>query len=1496
MSFQYDVDLQVWVSKTNVKMELWYRTESISTEHARNIAATFSQALEAIADDPDQRVGQLDLFSEHHKRQIWDWNAQYPDIIDTCLHDIISDQAARRPQEIAIHSWERKMTFSQLDAYSGHLAHHLVSLGVGPEIHVLLCSEKSALAIVAMLAVLKAGGVAVSIDPAHPIQRLQRIIKDTAPLCCLISVLHRELFQDEGLRDLVKHVIPVDEALFATKPAYNSSTKPCTIVQPDNAAFVLFTSGSTGVPKGIIHTHSTIASSLHAHGNAMNIGTDSRTLQFSAFIFDVSITEIFMALTRGGVLCIPSDHERMNNLEAAITRTSANWAHLTPTVASLLDPGKVPTLKHMALAGEPLKKVNVTEWAEHLELVNLYGPAECALATTLRVGLVKEDRPDNIGRSVGLLVWIVDASNTDRLVPTGAVGELLLEGPNVGRGYLKDKERTLASFIENPAWLKGERTIPPRRFYRSGDLGRYNGDGSIQILGRIDTQVKLHGQRVELGEIEYQVKIGLADQSLVNLAVVYAKSAEHPGGGLLATFLEFEEKSTEVNRDQLMLSIPQILRKALVGLDTHLAENLPSYMVPSIYVPLNAMPLLTAGKIDRGRLSRIVKSLPTEAVAIYSLAEYQEEKVMPRTRMERTLHKLWAKSLNIDARSIGVDDNFFRLGADSVVAMRLSAAGREHGITVTVANIFQNPKLSDMAKVAKPLSERVLQELETRYKIPRTLVQELYPATPLQEGLLVLSNMQPGSYVVQHILSLAPGTDVKRLRAAWEIVYQRHAILRTRIIHVERTIGSMQAVLNDSIPWQMATSLEDYLSEDKKLPMDYGEPLSRYAIVDEMNESRQTFVFTAHHSVFDKWSLSSLFHDVATSYHSIDLELQRPVVADSISFRSFAELVFNMDVSAAESFWRTQLSDLVFSPYPKLPAGHQPLASSSLNYSISLRKPDNQFSSMEITLRAAWALLLGQYSDTPENIVFGMTLDGRGDSGTGDEIDQIVGPTFATVPVRTSIDTQTTIVSYLSTVLEQAQATKRWSNLGLQNIKDLSRDAAKACDFQTLLAIHPLDTRSGSSDNLYQSISVHDAASTYLLLLECQVTEQGVDIAAQYDPEVISASQMQRMVQQFEHVVGQLITGSSSTQRLNEIDFCSPRDHEDISSWNENVPLPLDTCIHEVIATFASTHPDAPAVVSKDGNLSYGELDAKSTQLAHYLVTHFNIGPESLVPLCFAKSIFVVIAMLAVLKAGGGYVPMDPTHPASRLQEIVTATKASVVLCSPQYEELGRTLAERSFTVSSKTFDMFKSVNATANTTVNPDNTCYVIFTSGSTGKPKGVVMTHSGFATAAAAQGKRLNLNSESRVIHFSSYAFEACILEILTTLFNGGCVCVASNSERMEDITKTMRELRVNWAFFTPSFIRTIHPDQVPDLKTLVLGGEALGADNIDIWVDRVFLVNGYGPSETVRTSASRFSTSTARPRGCHASHIIHILTQCSASFQLSTRVSDEITQLQI
>jgi aryl carrier-like protein len=626
-------------------------------------------------------------------------------------------------------------------------------------------------------------------------------------------------------------------------------------------------------------------------------------MQFSAFVFDVSITEIFMSLTRGGVLCIPSEDERMNGLESAFNRMGANWAHLTPTVASLLVPDKVPTLRHLALAGEPLKKVNITDWAPKLQLINLYGPAECALATTIRVGCDRDDRPDNIGRAVGLLVWIIDPSNTDHLVPVGAVGEILLEGPNIAREYLKDKDRTISSFIENPAWLHEERTIPPRRFYRSGDLARYNGDGSIQILGRIDTQVKLHGQRVELGEIEYQVKMNLSPHGLTNMAVVYAKSTEHAAGGFLSVFLEFKEGVAHFDESQLPKTIPMHLRTVLVKLKSHLSDTLPSYMVPAIFVPLHQMPLLTAGKIDRSELTRIAMQLSPEESRLYALSELRDEKGSPRTRMERLFCQLWADVLNADARTIGTGDSFFRIGGDSVVAMRLSAAGRKAGVTITVADIFQNSKLSDMATVAKPFSESTIQQLEKSHTIRREIVQHIFPCTPLQEGLMIVSSRLPGTYTTQHIFYLPPTVVVQRFAAAWQLVHTSCPILRTRIISVQGMIGTIQVVVDEGISWRRAVNLQQYLERDKLLPMVYGEPLTRYALVNEEQSGKQYFVWTAHHSVFDSRSLSLLFSEVQNAYEGLaSVAHPNADFSKSSPYKQFVDHVFNSDISEAEHF------------------------------------------------------------------------------------------------------------------------------------------------------------------------------------------------------------------------------------------------------------------------------------------------------------------------------------------------------------------------------------------------------------------------------------------------------------------------------------------------------------------------------------------------------------------------------------------------------------------
>jgi amino acid adenylation domain-containing protein len=502
----------------------------------------------------------------------------------------------------------------------------------------------------------------------------------------------------ERFSELGHDIVVIDQLFMDTLP--HVGTAPVTAVQSVNSAFVVYTSGSTGKPKGVVLEHASVCTSVQAHGTALEIGPKSRVLQFAAYIFDISIQDIFTTLMRGGCVCVPSERDRVNDLAGAINRMGVNCACITPTVASLLRPSDVPGLKKLTLAGEAVTKEVIDIWSGLEKLNNCYGPAESTIYCAWNGAVGKTGMPSNIGRGLASLLWVTQPADHNQLVPVGCVGELLLEGPLLAREYLNDSEKTMASFIEDPTWADLEKSGEHRRMYKTGDLVRYNSNGTLDYLGRKDMQVKIHGQRLEIGEVEYHVKSNLPCVSQVAVELVSAGGRQD--GGTLAAFVCFSN-STEIDDDstQLVMSMPDALQSAMIDLEGLLAQSLPSYMIPTMYIPLKRIPANHSGKTDRAMLRSLVSELSGREMSLYSLAN--AEKRAPSTQMEEMLQVLWSSVLGISQNMIGAEDSFFRLGGDSITAMRLVKLAREAGVSLTVANIFHFPRLSQMSAAATSL-------------------------------------------------------------------------------------------------------------------------------------------------------------------------------------------------------------------------------------------------------------------------------------------------------------------------------------------------------------------------------------------------------------------------------------------------------------------------------------------------------------------------------------------------------------------------------------------------------------------------------------------------------------------------------------------------------------------------------------------------------------------------------------------------------------------------
>lgn len=1426
----------------DIEIVLGYWAPNISEAQANKISSTFSKAISDIVENAEMALDQLDMFSEADAKQIMAWNSSFPASTNACIHDLVRERTALQPNSLAISSWDTKFTYTQLDQLSSRLAGKLVQdFGIRAEISVPLCFDKSAYAVVAMLAVMKAGGICVPLNPAHPKTRLLHILKSTNASLVLTSFEHRDLFEEAA---------SIHFAIDAQSLSALPSTGPNSRSQPQDAAFAVFTSGSTGEPKGIVLEHRSLCTCLVQFGAMIQMTPSSRVFQFAAYTFDTSIADIFATLIYGGCVCIPSEHERMNDIHNSMKRLDINIASLTPTVAAFLIPDQVPNLKTLVLSGEAITQAIISTWAKRVRLLNFYGPAEC---TIWSVGYLVDSEnlsAATIGRAIGSRTWVSTISDCKRLASIGSIGELLIEGPLVARGYLNNAQEESRVFVQGLPWLPKE-SSNHCRLYKTGDLVRYNSDGTLNYIGRKDTQVKIYGQRVELNEIEHQLRL---QEKLLRGKRAAVEVVSSISGPILAAFISDEIEQTANSSEQGLLAPLSGKRKSeFLEFQQALAYKLPPYMVPSIFIPVNMLPLNTSGKLDRRALKQLVSQFSDTQRGRYSLSDVAKK--LPTSKSEVDLQLIWSQVLKISPDFIGADDHFFRLGGDSVGAMRLVNAAHNQGIALTVAAIFQYPQLSQMAAAAQNAAsdekldlvpfelisrddylDGVLREASSQCQVPEEQIEDVYPCTPLQEGLIALSTRQKGAYLSRIIFRLPPDLDVQHFRKCWEKAVKLNVILRTRIIY-SQSMGSLQVVLKDPISWQTGQSLKTYLEDSPEIS--YGAPLVRFAIIEDH------FVMSSHHAVYDGWSMRLLFKQVEMLFDGGDIETP-------INFNRFIQHLQMTDPVSVDAFWKSQFAGSRPSAFPQLPkTTYQPKPDQTVSSSMAYSRSEMSTFTSSTMIRAAWALVLGQHSDV-QDVVFGAPLSGRNASVPG--ISNLVGPTITTVPVRIAFEGSQTISSFLKSVQDQGTEMIPFEHTGLQNIRRILDDDQRVADIKHLLVVQPQIEADTNQDFL--GLESRDTESndfgTYALTLIADIASDSIFFTAHYDETVVASGQMKRMLHRLQHVINQLTSDPDTL--LNQIDVMSPEEKSRIMEWNLDSPTAIESCIHHLIHQQTTQNPQAPAICGWDGSFTYADVENLSNRLARYLRS-LGVGTQTVVPLCFDKSSWTIISILAVLKAGGAYTQMNPTHPVARLEAIISAANAKVILTLPQHIHTLESLCSNVVAIQDSLWDIIPEDVTTLDNHVSPDDLAFIVFTSGSTGTSKGVELLHRSMCTMAIAEGPLMHLSSGTRTLQFATYTFDVSNSEILSTLIHGGCVCVPSEDQRINELPAIINSMDVNWLFLTPSVAELLDPKAVPSLQTLVLGGEAINFQLYNRWCSEVYLVNSYGPSEcTIWTSMSR------------------------------------------
>lgn len=813
------------------------------------------------------------MFSPRDHEQVSQWNAKTPVKFRDCIHESVIRQVQACPDALAIDAWDATLTYGELDQISNRLARHLITLSVGLEVMVPLCFDKSAFAIVAMLAVLKAGGVCVSMDPSYPVERFERVIEDAKATIVLTSESQKHVFAE-----LTNQVFAVDSFTLDQLQAINSIPS-LPDVKPNNAAFIIYTSGSTGVPKGVILEHGSICTNAATHGSSLNISSDSRVLQFAAYVFDVSIQEIFTTLIRGGCVCVPSEHDRINDLSGFINKMNINWIDITPTVASMLRPDDMPQVKTVTVGGEALTKKVIDIWEGRVSLNNCYGPAECTITSSWNGKVGKAISPSNIGHGIASLLWVVDPTDCNYLAPVGAVGELMIEGPLLSRGYLNDQEKTNTSFVFNPAWTGASTYKGSRRLYKTGDLVRYNSDGSLEYIGRKDSQVKVHGQRLELGEIEHHLlaaediesaivvmpKSGLADNALV--AVIALKKDSSSSSVILTPSLstsdlsstEFISPVQDVNPDELNILSSEFIDTRKLHLRDVLSTHVPKYMVPTIWVVVESIPVNTSGKLDRNKIRRFIENMDHVTLE-QNLGIDKEEGPGPTTAMDRMLQQILSDVLNLPAGSIAFNRSFQAVGGDSITAMQVVTRARAQGIAVRVQDILGLQTIAELGLVAK-------------FTIASTLAREdevgkIFDLSPMQQMYFQMGGHNHDSRFNQSFfLRLTRRVDPQSVKQAAETLVRQHSMLRARFVRDSDGKWSQMVSKDTSSSYvfnehgNLSTPELVQAIEDSQVCMNI-ESGPVFVVTMANQDDGQLLFLAAHHLVIDLVSWRIILHDL----------------------------------------------------------------------------------------------------------------------------------------------------------------------------------------------------------------------------------------------------------------------------------------------------------------------------------------------------------------------------------------------------------------------------------------------------------------------------------------------------------------------------------------------------------------------------------------------------------------------------------------------------------
>ncbi|QYB06396.1 amino acid adenylation domain-containing protein [Rhodococcus sp. USK10] len=1387
------------------------------------LLARVGRVLDCIGRDPHVRVGGLDLLgAAERERVLRTWNATDAPVPPATLVDLFDAQVGRSPGAVAVVFGADRVTYAEFDARVNRLARYLVARGVGPESVVGVAVPRSMQLLVALHAVLKAGGAYLPVDPAHPLGRTALVL-DSAALVLTSGTGNGTVPDGVAVVDLDR----LDVAGYDPRPVEDAERRAP--LRPANAAYVIYTSGSTGRPKGVTVTHAMMVNQFRWAQTLTPLDGTDAVLHKTPLTFDISAWELFWPLHTGArvVIAEPGGHQDPGYLARTVAQQSITTLHVVP---SMLDafleqcgPQVPQTVRRVYSAGESLPAATATRFVERsaAALYNWYGPCEAAAATSESVDGNEIGATVSLGGPVhNIRTYVLDRRL--RAVPVGTRGELYVASAYLARGYAGRPDLTAERFVADPFGGTGG------RMYRTGDVVRWNEAGKLEYLGRSDFQIKLRGQRIEPGEIE----TALTSDPAVTYAAVTVHRDRDAGDRLIAYIVTADDAPDE---------------QRIAG---HLAGLLPAYMIPSAFVPLPELPVTSSGKLDRAALPEPAPARPASDP--------------PATPTEDVIAFVFAEVTG--TASVGRYDNFFAAGGNSLTAAQAAArVGAALRTTVELRALFDHPTVAELSAY---LADRTLETAQSPL-IARAPAAHV-PLSLAQQRLWFLNRLDGRSATdsIPVVLHLTGTLDEAALCAAVRDVIERHEPLRT--MYPEHDGIPCQHVLPASaVPpctvrktTNPAGRVRELLSAGFDLT---AEPPVRAELL-AAGTGEWVLALVVHHISADGFSLGPLARDVMAAYRARVQGGSAVWTPLPVRYADYALWQRELrDRQPGLAYWRQTLSgmpELLTLPCdrPRPPVATHRGADVAFTLDAqthrrirALARTHDATPFMVVhTVLAVLAARLGGTAD----IVIGTPIAGRGPRA----LDDLVGMFVNTLVLRTNLPLHSTFAGTLACVRDVDLAAYSHSDISFEEIVEAiapERSRGRNPLFQLALAYHntaPVVVDLPEVSASVVEIDTHTAKFDLQLTVSESLDDQGgpgpLSCVFTYATDLFDEATVSGLADRFRRVLHTALAHPRGV--IGDIDL---RGGAERAARHAGAPSLPQRTLPDLMSAAAERNPDGPALTADGRTLTYRELDTESNRLARALMRR-GAGPETIVALALPRSALSVVSVWAVAKTGAAFVPVDPNYPAARIEYLLGDSGAALGLTTvADHEALPDgtdwlLLDAPDFRTECRGYSSAPITDAERTRPLEVRHPAYVIYTSGSTGKPKGVTVTHTGLADFTAEQRERYAVTASSRTLHASSPGFDGAVLEILLALGAGACMVLTPPTVQGDDpLTDVLAGERVSHVFTTPTVLATVDPRGLRDLRVVVVGGEPCPPELVKVWSPHrhVSLFNGYGPTET-------------------------------------------------